>query len=444
MLNHALEKSFTITSSNKSKVISLFILFFSFMVNNISAQDASLDILDYQLKIQPNIHTKSIEGEVLIHFRVAENTASITLFTGDLKVDAVVGTNVKSFDQKNNKVIVLRSKDEQAEEKITIYYRGNPTRGLLFNSDLNHAYTVFFTEHWMPCNNKPDDKATVSLSILVPRELHCIASGELIGIEMKGEEKLYKWQQNYETPAYTFGFTIGSFHYLERKSENARLTYYSEDYTLEEMDTIFQYTADMLYFFEEKAGVRLPQEVYSQVLIGNHYQEMSGYAILRASYGDLVLKDSTETNLISHELAHQWWGNRISCKNWNHFWLNEGFATFLSAAYNEHRFGREKYQQNMDAYFKVYDRIRAKGGDKPLVFKSWLKPSADDRNLVYFKGAYVIHLLREELGEEAFWQGIRSYSKRYFGKSVTTKDFQLAMESSSQRSLEDFFNKWIY
>ena len=159
---------------------------------------------------------------------------------------------------------------------------------------------------------------------------------------------------------------------------------------------------------------------------------------------NMVLEDSTETNLISHELAHQWWGNMITCKNWNHFWLNEGFATYMSAAYNEHRFGKIKYQQDIDAYFGVYDKIRTAGEDKPLVFKSWSNPTKNDRNLVYFKGAYVLHLLRKELGDEAFWKGVMFFTQRYYGKSVTTEDFQLAMEQSSGRDLKVFFETWIY
>jgi aminopeptidase N len=158
----------------------------------------------------------------------------------------------------------------------------------------------------------------------------------------------------------------------------------------------------------------------------------------------MVMADSTETNLIAHELAHQWWGNMITCKEWGHIWLNEAFATYMSAAYNEYRFGRNKYEQNIKAYYEVYEKIKAKGADKPLVFKEWINPTADDRNLVYFKGAYVLHLLREELGEENFWKGIHSYSRLYYGKGVLTKDFQQAMENSSKKDLSQFFDKWVY
>ena len=124
--------------------------------------------------------------------------------------------------------------------------------------------------------------------------------------------------------------------------------------------------------------------------------------------------------------------------------LNEGFATFMSAAYNEHRFGAKKYQENIDAYFRVYSEIKAKGNDKPLVFPDWINPTRDDRNLVYFKGAYVLHLLKVKLGDELFWKGIKDYTQTYIGQSVATQDFQLSLEKTTGQSLDTFFEEWVY
>jgi aminopeptidase N len=143
-------------------------------------------------------------------------------------------------------------------------------------------------------------------------------------------------------------------------------------------------------------------------------------------------------------MAHQWWGNQITCKGWNHFWLNEGMATFMSAAYNEYRFGKKVYLSNIESYYKVYEGIINRGNDRSLVFEDWSNPSKDDRNLVYFKGAYVLHLLKEKLGDEAFWNAIRFYSTRYIGESVETANLQKAFEESSGIILDDFFNEWVY
>jgi aminopeptidase N len=306
-------------------------------------------------------------------------------------------------------------------------------------------YTLFHTSEWMVCNMQPQDRATIEMDITVEEGLTSIANGTLAGKKRNEANKtVYSWQQKEATPAYTYGFAIGIFHTWREDRQGKTFNYYSSLYDKNQLATIFTTTGDMLEFFEKKSGKPYFQSAYSQVLLGDHYQEMSGFALLKQSYGDLVLADSTEINLIAHELAHQWWGNMITCKDWGHMWLNEAFATYMSAAYNEYRFGSKKYEQNIKAYYDVYEKIKAKGADKPLVFNKWTNPTADDRNLVYFKGAYVLHLLREEVGEENFWKGIHHYSRLYYGKWVLTKDFQQAMENSSSKDLSQFFDKWVY
>ena len=108
------------------------------------------------------------------------------------------------------------------------------------------------------------------------------------------------------------------------------------------------------------------------------------------------------------------------------------------------RIGHEEYLRQIEEYRGSYEKVRAAGKDRSLVFPDWLHPTADDRTLVYDKGAYILHLLRQELGERVFWAGIRAYTRKYFGKSVTTADFQAVMEQSSGKKLTDFFAKWVY
>jgi aminopeptidase N len=116
----------------------------------------------------------------------------------------------------------------------------------------------------------------------------------------------------------------------------------------------------------------------------------------------------------------------------------------MTAAYLEHRFGRDAYMREINQYRANYEKVLAAGHDKSLVFPDWLNPTRDDRTLVYDKGAYVLHLLREEMGERAFWNGLRIFTRRYFGKSVVTSDFVAAMEEANGKNLEKFFAKWVY
>ncbi|WP_298517810.1 M1 family metallopeptidase [uncultured Kordia sp.] len=410
----------------------------------VGSKNFELDVISYHLTIEPDIGKKYIRGTVVIKFQIETNANTVVFKSGNLSIDKVTGDNVISFKNRNGNVTIKLSDREKKENELTIDYHGNPTTGLLFDSDSEQAFTVYSTSQWMICNDAPGDKALFHLNITVPADQDCIASGELVNRSRKKSKIQYSYQQQYESPTYTYGFAIGNFNLVEEKSGDVLLRYYSREYTNNQLKTIFQETPKIISFFEEKSGVKYYQSTYSQILIGAHYQEMSGYSTLKDSYGKLVLKDSTESNLISHELAHQWWGNRVTCKNWNHFWLNEAMATYMSAAYNQHRFGEKKYQSDIDSYYNVYKAIKKRGNDKPLVFANWSNPTSDDRNLVYFKGAYVLHLLREKLGDEVFWKAIKLYTTKYFGKSVETIDFQNAFEESSGVELDDFFNAWVY
>lgn len=408
------------------------------------ASDFELDVISYHLTIEPDINSKYIKGTVIIKFQIDKNANSVALNSGSLKIDRVTGDKVVGFKNNNGNLVIILSERVKNENQVRIDYHGNPTSGLLF--DLNHgqAFTVYSTSQWMVCNDSPADKASLHLNISIPLDKTCVANGELVGMERKNGRMQYSYQQNYESPTYTYGFAIGNFNQVDKKYEGVLLKYYAQDYSSDQLSTIFRETPSMISFFEEKSGVKYYQPTYSQILIGDFYQEMSGYSILKDTYGKLVLQDSTETNLISHELAHQWWGNQVTCRSWRHFWLNEAMATFMSAAYNEHRFGKQLYNANINSYYKVYEAIKNRGNYKPLVFTEWSNPSNDDRNLVYFKGAYVMHLLREKIGDEKFWNAIRFYTSRHFGKSVETDDFQKAIEESSGLDLEGFFREWVY
>ena len=164
--------------------------------------------------------------------------------------------------------------------------------------------------------------------------------------------------------------------------------------------------------------------------------------LLSAAHATTVLAGEDDTGLMAHEIAHTWWGNGVTNQAWTEFWLNEGLATFMSAVWLQQHDGEAAYQARVKAWRERLDALRAAGADKPLVFADWRKPSRNDRAVVYQKGAYVIHMLRQALGEDAFWLGIRDYTRANMGKSVTTADFKRAMEQASGRDLSAFFAKW--
>ena len=223
------------------------------------------------------------------------------------------------------------------------------------------------------------------------------------------------------------------------------MRYLAEGFAPAELRRIFRDTLDMLAFYSDRAGVPYPDEVYTQALtVQGIGQEMSGFSVMPDAYGRAVLKEENATGLGAHELAHQWWGNQVTCRDWTHFWLNEGFATFMAAAYDEERFGREAYLRDIERARVRYEAVREAGGGRSLVFPEWNHPTANDRTIVYQKGAYVLHLLREQIGDDAFWAGIRRYTAAHAGGSVTTDDFKRSMEESSGLNFGAFFDTWVY
>ena len=410
----------------------------------------SFDVLHYDAQLEPDIANKRITGRVLIRLVSRVNRLSAVEFdSGELVIDAVrENRKAQKFSQSNSRLNISLLRPPKAGEarELEIQYHGAPRRGIRFFPEREEVYTVFSTSQWMVCVDAPDDRATLRLSLILPKSLAAVANGRLAKQrKTSGDKIISEWRQDTAVPTYIFGFVAGRFRTLTEKRGRVELRYLATQYSDAELRRIFRDTADMIEFYEERAGVPYADATYTQVLAaGGVEQEMSSFTALRETYGRDVLKDEHDVWLGAHELAHQWWGNMVTCRDWTHFWLNEGMASFMASAYKEHRFGRAEYLREIEDYRASYEKVRAAGKDKSLVFPDWLHPTREDRILVYDKGAYVLHLLREELGERAFWAGIRAYTRAYFGKSVTTPDFQRAMERASGRDLSVFFSRWVY
>lgn len=408
-----------------------------------------VDILHYAARIEPDIEQQKIRGEVEIQFKFRPRVAPVLVLNcGDLIVDRV-GFQKQSldFELKGRQLYLqLPASSLKGKQKIKIRYHGNPRRGVQFFPDARQMYTVFSTDQWMPCEPAPEERASFDLHLVLPRGLTAISNGKMKPQKLGPDGKiLLRWHMKEEAPAYCYGFAIGPMERFIEREHGVKFQYLSNDYSEKEIWGIFSETPQMLRFFERKAGVKYPGNCYSQLLPkGNVSQEMQHFAVMRNNYGRQVLEKEKDINLGAHELAHQWWGNQVTCKNWNHFWLNEGMAVFMSSAYREFRFGRKAYLADLKVYQNAYKEVAEKGLDKPLQFPNWDRPTAEDRVLVYYKGAYFLHVLREELGDRIFWKAIRRYTRKYFGKSVVSSDLQMMMEKVSRKDLSRLFEEWVY
>jgi aminopeptidase N len=413
------------------------------------AETAAIDVLVYRAEIRPDIANGSVRGEVSIRFTSRVDALTHVRFDrGALDIDGVFeGKTPLAFDTPPGVVETtpLRPLRKGETRTIRIRYHGSPTYGLEFDPARRETYTIFSTSQWLVCIDAPSERASLDLTLLVPGDATVAATGRLVSRRARdGGMIAHRWRLDRPVASFLYGFAVGPYRETRSAGHRPRLRQLSIDRTPEEIEKIFDATRDILDFYADRAGVRYPNPEYTQVLVADTIgQELAGLGFLSEDYGSRVLNDPDGIGLIAHEAAHQWWGDLITCRDWRHFWLNEGFATFMTAAYIEHRQGRAAYDQLVSGWQGRIERLRQSGTDHPLVYAEWKKPSSDDRAVVYQKGAYVLHLLREELGEALFWKGIRDYTRTHAGTSVVTSDFRRTMERSSGRDLRLFFETWV-
>ena len=412
-----------------------------------AAPARGFDVLHYEVRLDPDLARKTLRGSETIRLQLAQPGLRELVFdAGALEIDAVRRDGKPVEFRKDGKQLKLGLPENSAAgEKLqfVIDYHGAPTYGLEFHPEEKQIYTIFSTSQWMIAIDAPDERATFELAVRLPASFKAIGHGNA-RIERSGKDhRLFRWRQAAPMPSFVHGFAAGEFKVIDVGANGIPMRMLARDLSADDTRRVFADTGDMLAFFGERAGISYEGR-YDQALVVNTVgQELAGFALLSEAYGNEVLQDPKAEGLIAHEAAHQWWGIATTCRDWGHFWLNEGFATFMAAAYLEHRFGRDEYDKSVTRWRERTLRLVAESKNHALVYEQW-KPTGDDRAVVYQRGAYVLHLLRLRLGEEKFWRGIRDYTREYRGRSVVTADFQRAMERSSGQDLDEFFRQQVY
>jgi aminopeptidase N len=159
---------------------------------------------------------------------------------------------------------------------------------------------------------------------------------------------------------------------------------------------------------------------------------------------ETILSDPQDDGMVAHELAHQWWGNLLTCSDWKELWLNEGMAGFMTAAYKEQRWGRAAYDREIATARRAWDAAKKAGLDEPLSWTGTYPTLRDKRRIAYGKSMIFLDSLRSELGEEVFWRGISLYTRVNAERSVTAADLRKAFETASGRDLSSTFKTWVY
>lgn len=414
-----------------------------------AASPRGFDVLHYAVALEPDIPARQVQGQQRITFKAVQaGLPSVALDSGALTVSSVQQAGrALLFEQRDGQLHIRLPTPmrEGSTATLEITYQGAPSFGLEFAPARDEVYTIFSTSQWMPSVDAPDERATLDMAVTLPAGLRATGTGRALPTRTLVDGRIeHRWRLETPMPGYVYGFAAGRYQQATQRHGKFALRFLSAARSPAQLQTIFIRTGDMLDFFAARAGLPYRGD-YAQALVARTIgQELAGVSLLSEDYGQSVLDDPSQTGLMAHEAAHQWWGNRVTCASWEHFWLNEGMANFMTAAYLQQAQGEAAYQAQVQRWRTRLDALRAKGADHALVYPDWTAPSADDRAVVYQKGAYVLHLLRQELGEAVFWRGLREYTRAHDGRSVVTDDFQHAMEAAAGRSLQGFFQAWVY
>jgi aminopeptidase N len=207
--------------------------------------------------------------------------------------------------------------------------------------------------------------------------------------------------------------------------------------------------ADMVKFFSEKTGLKYPYAKYAQTMVrdfGGGMENISATTQTDNMIHDARTElDQTSDSLQSHELAHQWFGDYVTCRSWSDIWLNESFATYFQALWDEHSLGHDDFlyldvKGNQDQYYNAWNQ----GSRRPIVTKNYANPDAVFDTYAYPRGGAVLHMLRTYLGEDNWWHAITHYLNKYANQPVETEQFRIAIEEATGQSMDWFFDEWLY
>ena len=308
-----------------------------------------------------------------------------------------------------------------------------------------------YARYWFPCHDAPHERTTTELIATVPFGFTAVSNGALRRSSHNRRQKIstFHWIQKIPHATYLVTLAIGKFSLIRDRYKKTPVLYYCEKGREADAKRAFGKTPDMIAFFSKHIGVPYPYPKYAQIaavefiyggMENTSATTQTEYALLDAR----ASLDTTSDELVAHELAHQWFGDYLTCKDWSHAWLNESFATYFEALYKQHNRGQDEYlyemRGNADRYFDE-DKEHYR---RPISTKVFKRPSdLFDRHL-YEKGALVLSMLHHQLGDSLFWKSINTYVRRNRARVVETGDFLKAIEEATGRNMDSFFDQWIY
>ena len=426
-------------------------------------RDREVDIHHIKIDVSVNIEAGMVKGNVTHTF--SPFSSSLDAFSLDAEDMTILRARLAGkdigFNQANDKVYLTLNKSMSWEDtaKVRLDYTANPRKGTYFiKPDETYpekplqAWTQgedMDNHHWVPLYDYPNDKATFEVSLTVEKKFTALSNGELISVKNnKDGTHTWHWHEHFPMVSYLISYVIGEFEKVEDSYNGIPVNYWVYEENKHEALRSFGLTTDMMKYFGNRTGIEYPYEKYDQVIIDDFmFGGMENITLThntdRTMFDEFAAPDVSSDGLVAHELAHQWFGDMLTTRNWAHAWLNEGFATFFSRKYRENKFGFDEGEYIRFGEINGYFGSNKKWRRSTVQHKFYESMDVFDGH-IYAKGSLILNMLQDYFGDDAFWRFIQHYTKENQYKNVETPDLKKAIEETTGQNMDWFFKQWIY
>jgi len=464
-------------------LIFLFVFIFSFAQAQLdptliyrAEREKINNLVHTKLKVSLDFQKRQLQGEEWVtltpHFYP---TSKVTLDAKAMLIHSIELDGKKlDFNYDNFEIIIDLPREYKKEEEYTLHikYTAQPekvkqkgsaattaAKGLYFINPLGlekDKPTQVWTQGeieasscWFPTIDAPNQKTSQELYITVPKKFVTLSNGELVSQTELGDNRTDYWKLDQKHAPYLFFMGVGEYEIIKDQYKNIPVHYYVEKKYAPFAKEVFGDTPEMIGFFAEKLGVEYPWNKYHQIVARDYISgamENTTATIHGEQANQMkgqLIDENRQENTIAHEIFHHWFGNLVTSESWSNLALNESFASYSEYLWREHKYGKENADMHLFDQRKVYKDDKD-NFDKKLVRFNYVDKEDLFDAVSYNKGGAILHMLRNYLGDKAFFTGLKKYLNDNKYKAAEVHQLRLAFEEVTGKDLNWFFNQWFY
>ncbi|MCF8274711.1 MAG: M1 family metallopeptidase [Flavobacteriaceae bacterium] len=432
----------------KQTLFFLFIASFAFsqQTNYVDFKTAKANI------VFGDLSSKEVYGTILYEFEILKKTDSVFIDANGFQNIHYMLDGTYSDSLYNGKQLIVKYPFKaNTSHKLNIIWKTIPKKTMYFidweNEDGNKQIWTQgqgkYTSNWLPSFDDMNEKVEFDLTISFNKNYEVIANGKLTNKQINDSTATWHYDMQKPMASYLLALAIGNYHKKVEISKSGiplEMYYYPKDSN--KVEPTYRYTKHIFDFFEEEIGFSYPWQNYKQVPMKDFLyagMENTSTTIFSDAFviDSIAFNDKNYVNVNAHELAHQWFGDLVTETSGTHHWLQEGFATYYALLAEKNIFGDNYYYWGLYEYAQellVQDKA---GGSTSLL------DSKSSSTTFYKKGAWVLHMLREKVGDAAFKSAVKNYLQKFQFKNVETNDFIAEVKKSSGQDLTDFVDTWL-